>query len=66
MGTEISVETVILIVGPEVRDLWGLTLDVRGRRSSEAAKKIHKRSLWAVPLDGIVRAHRSEPPRTHR
>ncbi len=33
-----------------------LTFDVRGRRSGEAAKGTHKRSLWAVPLDGIVRA----------
>ncbi|GAA5170098.1 hypothetical protein GCM10025770_32540 [Viridibacterium curvum] len=32
-----------------------LTFDVRGRRSGEAAKGTHKRSLWAVPLDGIVR-----------
>lgn len=32
------------------------TFDVKGRRSGEAAKGIHKRSLWAVPLDGIVRA----------
>ena len=34
----------------------GLTFDVRGRRSGEAAKGTHKRSLWAVPLDGMVRA----------
>jgi hypothetical protein len=32
-----------------------LTFDVRGRRIGEAAKGTHKRSLWAVPLDGIVR-----------
>ena len=31
-----------------------LTFDLRGRRSGEAAKGTHKRSLWAVPLDGIV------------
>jgi hypothetical protein len=31
-----------------------LTFDVRGRRSGEAAKGTHKRSLWAVPLDGMV------------
>lgn len=37
--------------------LGGLTFDVRGRRSGEAAKGPHKRSLWAVLLDGIVRAH---------
>jgi len=30
------------------------TFDVRGRRSGEAAKGTHKRSLWAVPLDGTV------------
>jgi len=35
----------------------GLTFDVRGRRSGEAAKGTHKRSLWAVPLDGIVGRH---------
>lgn len=28
---------------------------MRGRRSGEAAKGTHKRSLWAVPLDGMVR-----------
>ena len=33
-----------------------ITFDVRGRRSGEAAKGTQKRSLWAVPLDGIVRA----------
>ena len=32
----------------------GLTFDVRGRRSGKAAEGTHKRSLWAVPLDGIV------------
>lgn len=32
----------------------GLTFDVRGRRSGEAAKGTHKRSLWTVPLDGVV------------
>ncbi|MCE1182072.1 MAG: hypothetical protein LWW81_07175, partial [Rhodocyclales bacterium] len=40
------------------------TFDVRGRRSSEAAKGTHKRSLWAVPLDGMVRwlvDHESNP-----
>ena len=31
--------------------------DVRGRRSGEAAKGTCKRSLQAVPLDGMVRAH---------
>ena len=30
------------------------TFDVRGRRSGEAAKGTRKRSLWAVPLDGMV------------
>ncbi len=35
----------------------GLTFDVRGRRSGEAAKETHKRSLWAVPLNGIVMRH---------
>ena len=35
---------------------------MRGRRSGEAAEGTHKRSLWAVPLDGIVRHQlRSEP-----
>ena len=34
---------------------WWLTFDVRGRRSGEAAKGTHKRSLWAVPFDGMVR-----------
>ena len=34
-----------------------VTFDVRGRRSGEAAKGTHKRSLWAVPLDGMVRFH---------
>jgi hypothetical protein len=34
-----------------------LTFDVRGRRSGEAAKGNHKRSLWAVPFDGMVRFH---------
>ena len=37
--------------------LWWLTFDVRGRRSGEAAKETHKRSLWAVPLNGIVVRH---------
>jgi len=37
---------------------WALTFDVRGRRSGEAAKGTHKRSLWAVPLDGIVERSR--------
>ena len=32
-----------------------LMFDVRVRRSGEAAKGAHKRSLWAVPLDGMVR-----------
>jgi hypothetical protein len=32
-----------------------LTFDVRDRRSSEATKGTHKRSLWAAPLDGMVR-----------
>lgn len=32
-----------------------LTFDVRGRRSGEAAKGTHKRSLLADPLDGMVR-----------
>ena len=36
----------------------GLTFDVRGRRSGEAAKGTRKRSLWAVPLDGMVRCDR--------
>lgn len=31
---------------------------MRGRRSGEAAKGTHKRSLWAVTLDGIVRHRR--------
>jgi len=35
-------------------DICRLTFDVRGRRSGEAAKGTHKRSLWAVPLDGVV------------
>ncbi|CAM6606498.1 Plasmid mobilization protein [Citrobacter freundii] len=35
-----------------------LTFDVRGRRSGEAAKGTRKRSLWAVPLDGMVRCDR--------
>lgn len=30
------------------------TFDVRGRRRGKAAKGTHKRSLWTVPLDGIV------------
>jgi hypothetical protein len=34
------------------------TFDVRGRRSGEAAKGTRKRSLWAVPLDGMVRCDR--------
>jgi hypothetical protein len=47
------------------------TFDVRGRRSGEAAKGTRKRSLWAVPLDGIVRPwwlHASPPKEreTHR
>ena len=32
-----------------------LAFDVRGRSSGEAAKGTYKRSLWAAPLDGIVR-----------
>ena len=32
-----------------------LTFDVRGHSSGEAAKGTHKRRLWAVPFDGIVR-----------
>ena len=35
-----------------------ITFDVRGRRSGEAAKGTRKRSLWAVPLDGMVRCDR--------
>lgn len=31
------------------------TFDVRDRRSGEAAKGTHKRSLWVDPLDGIFR-----------
>ena len=31
MGAEISVETVIFIVGPEGRDVWGLTFEFRPR-----------------------------------
>lgn len=34
--------------------LRSLTFDVRGRRIGEAAKGTRKRSLWAVPLDGMV------------
>ena len=40
------------------RNMKGLTFDVRGRRSGEAAKGTRKRSLWAVPLDGMVRCDR--------
>ena len=40
---------------PEMSFSTDSTFDVRGRRSGEAAKETHKRSLWAVPLDGIVR-----------
>ena len=43
-------------VAARMKRVMGLTFDVRGRRSGEAAKGTHKRSLWAVPLDGIVRA----------
>jgi hypothetical protein len=44
---------------PEVSLDVALTFDVRGRRSGEAAKGTHKRSLWAVPLDGMVMPHDS-------
>jgi hypothetical protein len=39
------------------------TFDVRGRRSGEAAKGTHRRSLWAVPSDGIVSPSRTLFPR---
>ena len=43
------------VVGHIIFWLRNLTFDVRGRRSGEAAKGTHKLSLWAAPLDGIVR-----------
>ena len=44
-------------VAARIERVMGLTFDVRGRRSGEAAKGTCKRSLQAVPLDGMVRAH---------
>ena len=45
-------------VAARIKRVMGLTFDVRGRRSGEAAKGTRKRSLWAVPLDGMVRCDR--------
>ena len=37
---------------------WGkLTFNARDRRSGEAGKRTHKRSLRAVPLDRMVRRY---------
>ena len=52
----------VLMCGIDIRLGWWLTFDVRGRRSGEAAKGTHKRSLWAVPLDGMVRPRHRAPP----